>query len=130
LGELGSEHVMVIHSEDGLDEFSTAAPTAVAELHDGSVRQWRFDPAAAGRSGSLSGLAVENAAGSLALIRAALGGEPGPAADIIALNAGAALYVSGQADSFEDGIDQAIELLKGRRALDLLEAYSSWSQTA
>ncbi|MFN2335027.1 MAG: anthranilate phosphoribosyltransferase [Wenzhouxiangellaceae bacterium] len=129
LGELGSEHVLVIHSEDGLDEFSTAAPTTVAELRDGTVRQWRFDPEATGRAGSLAGLAVEDAAGSLALIRAALGGEPGPAADIIALNAGAALYVSGQADSIDDGIGQALELLKGRRALDLLEAYSSWSQT-
>lgn len=130
LGELGSEHVLVIHSTDGLDEFSIAAATDVAELRDGKVTEWRFDPAAVGVSGSLDSLKVEDAAGSLALIRSALGGEPGPAADIIALNAGAALYVAGQAETMEIGISQARAILDRGAALELLQAYADWSREA
>jgi len=130
LGELGSEHVLVIHSIDGLDEFSIAAPTDVAELRAGRVTEWRFDPADVGVSCSLDSLKVEDAAGSLALIRETLGGEPGPAADIIALNAGAALYVAGQAETMELGIAQARGILNGGTALDLLQAYADWSQQA
>src|SRR6056297_873179 len=130
LGELGSEHVLVIHSADGLDEFSNAAPTDVAELRAGRVTEWRFDPADVGVSGSLDSLKVEDAAGSLALIRETLGGESGPAADIIALHAGAALYVAGQAETMELGIAQARGILNGGTALDLLQAYADWSRQA
>jgi len=130
LGELGSEHVLVIHSADGLDEFSIAAPTDVAELRAGRVNEWRFDPADVGVSGSLDSLKVEDAAGSLALIRAALGGEPGPAADIIALNAGAALYVAGQAETMDVGIARARGILSGGAALELLQTYADWSRQA
>lgn len=130
LGELGSEHVLVIHSADGLDEFSIAAPTDVAELRAGKVTEWRFDPADVGVSGSLDSLRVEDAAGSLALIRGALGGEAGPAGDIIALNAGAALYVAGQADTMELGIAAARGILDSGEALELLQAYADWSRQA
>jgi len=130
LGELGSEHVLVIHSADGLDEFSIAAPTDVAELRAGRVTEWRFDPASVGVSGSLESLKVEDAAGSLALIRAALGGAPGPAADIIAINAGAALYVAGQADTMSLGIARARDILGSGGGLDLLQAYADWSRQA
>ena len=130
LGELGSEHVLVIHSADGLDEFSIAAPTDVAELRAGKVTEWRFDPVDAGVSGLLDSLKVENAEGSLSLIREALGGTAGPAADIITLNAGAALYVAGQAETMELGIVQARAILNSGDALDLLEAYADWSRQA
>lgn len=130
LGELGSEHVLVIHSSDGLDEFSIAAPTDVAELRAGKVTEWRFDPADVGVSGSLESLKVQDAAGSLALIRGALGGEPGPAADIIAINAGAALYVAGQAETMELGIVRARAILGSGAALDLLQTYAEWSRQA
>lgn len=128
LGELGSEHVLVIHSEDGLDEFSIAAPTRVAELKDGKVHEFVFDPADVGLTGSLDGLAVANAAESLAIIREALGGASGPAADIITLNAGAALYVAGAADSLEGGIERARTLQADGKTLERLEAYALWSQ--
>lgn len=129
LGELGAEHVLVIHSDDGLDEFSIAAATAVAELRDGQVREWRFDPADVGVSGTLDALRVDDAAGSLALIRTALAGEPGPAGDIIALNAGAALYVAGRAEALGDGIAAARAILAGGDALALLERYAEWSRS-
>ncbi|MFO7762788.1 MAG: anthranilate phosphoribosyltransferase [Wenzhouxiangellaceae bacterium] len=130
LGALGSEHVLVIHSADGLDEFSIAAPTDVAELRAGKVTQWRFDPADVGISGALDALKVEDAAGSLALIRSALGGQPGPARDIISLNAGAALYVAGQAETVALGIAAARGILDSGDALELLERYADWSVSA
>ncbi|MBS3746713.1 MAG: anthranilate phosphoribosyltransferase [Wenzhouxiangellaceae bacterium] len=130
LGALGSEHVLVIHSADGLDEFSIAAPTDVAELRAGKVTEWRFDPADVGVSGTLDALKVEDAAGSLALIRSALGGQPGPARDIISLNAGAALYVAGQAESVALGVAAARGILDSGEALELLKRYADWSRRA
>ncbi|MEM1081582.1 MAG: anthranilate phosphoribosyltransferase, partial [Pseudomonadota bacterium] len=129
LAALGSEHVLVIHARDGLDEFSIASPTDVAELNRGEVTEWVFDPASTDCAGALDGLQVNNASDSLTIIRSALSGEPGPAANIIALNAGAALYVAGQADSMVDGIVQARAILASGRGLKLLQAYADWSQT-
>ncbi|MFU8878575.1 MAG: anthranilate phosphoribosyltransferase [Wenzhouxiangellaceae bacterium] len=130
LGVLGSEHVLVIHSADGLDEFSIAAPTQVAELRDGQVTEWTFEPGDVGVSGSLDTLRVEDAAGSLALLRSALSGQPGPAGDIVSLNAGAALYVAGQADSLAAGIARARVILADGEGWRLLQRYAEWSRTA
>ncbi|MDT8438061.1 MAG: anthranilate phosphoribosyltransferase [Wenzhouxiangellaceae bacterium] len=130
LGELGAEHVLVVHSADGLDEFSIAAPTEVAELREGKVSRWRFEPDAVGIDGSLASLSVGDAAGSLALIEQALGGQPGPAADIIALNAGAALFVAGCSSSHAEGIEQARTILASGEGLARLRAYADWSQRA
>jgi anthranilate phosphoribosyltransferase len=130
LGELGSEHVLVVHSGDGLDEFSIAAPTHVAELCDGKVREWVFDPAEAGVTGALDELKVADASESLVHVRAALGGEPGPAGDIVALNAGAALYVAGRSDSLVDGIAEARRILRTGAALELLTRYAQWTRQA
>ena len=130
LGELGSEHVLVVHSADGLDEFSSAAVTHVAELRAGLVTEWTFDPADVGISGGLDDLKVENAAESLELIRSALGGEAGPAGDIVALNAGAALYVAGQAEAMDQGIAAARAILSNGQALELLQSYADWSRQA
>lgn len=112
LGRLGSEHVMVVHAKDGLDEISLATETKIAELKNGVVREFTIKPEDFGiASQSLIGLTVTNAAESLALINDALGGRKGEyaekAASIIALNAGAAIYVSGAASSLADGIEMA-----------------------
>ncbi len=109
LMRLGSEHVLVVHADDGLDEISMATTTTVAELKDGKVSVYRVQPEDFGiESQSLVGLAVTNATESLELIRSALGksGEPRArkAADIIALNAGAAIYVSGLAATLKEGV--------------------------
>lgn len=112
LGRLGSEHVMVVHAKDGLDEISLATETQVAELKNGEILEYTIKPEDFGmQSKSLIGLSVTNAEDSLLLIRDALGNRRGQyaekAADIIALNAGAAIYVSGVASSLADGVEMA-----------------------
>lgn len=103
--ELGSEHVLVVHAEDGLDEFSIAADTLVAELRTGAITEYRIGPRELGiPAGSLDALRVQNAGESLLQVRAALSGAPGPARDIVAINAGAALYVSGRVGSIAEGV--------------------------
>jgi len=130
LREMGSEHVLVVHSEDGLDELSIAALTHIAELRDGKVSEWEFNPADVGVDGSLGQLRVENAGQSLALLRSALGGEPGAASEIVALNAGAALYVAGRAETLNQGIADARRILGSGAALTLLERYADWTSSA
>src|SRR5690606_36220811 len=112
LGRLGSEHVMVVHAHDGLDEISLAANTHVAELKAGVVSEYTIKPEDFGiKSQSLIGLTVDNASDSLALIQGALGNKHDElshkAADIIALNAGAAIYVSGLAATLAEGVARA-----------------------
>jgi anthranilate phosphoribosyltransferase len=112
LGRLGSEHVMVVHAKDGLDEISLATETQVAELKNGEIREYTIKPEDFGiQSKSLIGLSVKSAEDSLLLIQDALGNRRGQyaekAADIITLNAGAAIYVSGVADTFVDGVEMA-----------------------
>jgi anthranilate phosphoribosyltransferase len=112
LARLGSEHVMVVHAKDGLDEISLSAETQVAELKNGEIREYIIKPEDFGiQSSSLIGLSVANAEESLLLIRDALGNRRGQyaqkAADIIALNAGAAIYVSGVTSTLADGVEMA-----------------------
>jgi len=112
LGRLGAEHIMVVHSADGLDEISIAAETLVAEYKDGAISEYTISPEAFfSTRQSLEGLSVTNAEQSLALILDALGKQAGPsaakAADLIAINAGAALYVAGCARDLSQGIAMA-----------------------
>jgi anthranilate phosphoribosyltransferase len=105
LKQLGSEHVMVVHAEDGLDEISVTCPTHVAELKQGQIRQWTIDPQEYDMDhDSLAGLTVQSAQESLTIIRAAFNDTAGAAKDIISLNAGAALYVAGLAPSYAEGV--------------------------
>ncbi len=125
---LDSRHVMVVHSEDGLDEFSIAKKTFVAELKDGDVSTYSVHPNDFGlNAASLEELKAENANESLALIYDAFAGKEGAAKDIIALNAGAAIYVSGLVNSLENGINKASEVLTNGSAQDKLDAYISAS---
>lgn len=112
LQKLGSQHVMVVHASDGLDEISIAAETNVAELKDGKITAYTLAPEELGCSRSkLDSLKVADAIGSLDLMRRVFEGEKGPALDIIALNAGAAIYVSGIANSLRTGIDNARKVI-------------------
>ncbi|RFF32131.1 anthranilate phosphoribosyltransferase [Wenzhouxiangella sediminis] len=125
---LGSRHVIVVHSHDGLDEISIAAPTKAAELKDGEIREIEIQPNDYGiKHDSLAELQVADALESLAMVKAALGGEAGAAADMVALNAGAAIYVSGRADSLEAGIQQAKDILATGVGLERLEQYANRS---
>lgn len=121
LMQLGSHHVLVVHSDDGMDEMSIAAATHVAELKDGTVTTYTIEPEDVGVArGSLDTLKVCDAAGSLELVRSVLSGKPGPAANIVALNAGAAIYVAGIADSLADGVARA------RKAIASGDAYAKF----
>ena len=122
LGELGSEHVMVVHSEDGLDELSLGAPTHVAELRDGTVRSFTLDAGDLGFARApVESITVDSPAASLYVIRTVLDGGSGPAADITVLNAAAAIHVSGIASSLEDGIGRARDSIASGRAASALD---------
>ena len=132
LNALGAKHVMVVHSEDGLDEISIAAPTHVAEARAGEVTEWTFDPGSAGvTGGSLDRLQVSTAQESLALIRAALSGDDSEAGrqarEIIALNAGAALHVAGLEQGIAAGVDSARKILNSGAAWQRLERLAEFS---
>ena len=121
---LNSRHVMVVHSEDGLDEFSIANSTYVAELKDNNISTYTVHPGDFGlEEGNLDSIKAENAEQSLALINEAFSGKKGVARDIIALNAGAAIYVSGLVNSFDEGVTQANQILSDGSAQDKLDAY-------
>ena len=112
LQRLGSRHVLVVHSEDGLDEISIAAPTEVAELKDGVIHRYRIQPEDFGfRRGTLADIQVADPVESLAMLRSVLAGEPGSARDIVTLNAGAAIYCSGRAADLGEGIALAAEAI-------------------
>jgi anthranilate phosphoribosyltransferase len=99
LQRLGSRHVMVVHSRDGLDEISCGAATDVAELKDGQIRRFAIRPEDFGlRRSPIDLLKVDDAAQSLAVIRGVLEDQSGPARDIVMLNAGAAIYTTGHID--------------------------------
>jgi len=122
LGRLGSQHALVVHSSDGLDEISLAAVTHVAEYHDGEVRIYSVRPEDFGISSQpLDSLLVEDAAQSLKLIRGALSGQAGPALDMVALNAGATLYAADMADDLAAGVAQAQQVLRSGKALQKLD---------
>ena len=132
LQRLGSQHVLVVHAQDGLDEISLAAPTHVAELKDGAVSEYRIQPEDFGiKSQSLIGLTVEDAADSLKLIRDALGKrrtENGQkAAEMIALNAGAALYAADHATSLKEGVHLAHDALHTGLAWEKLDELVSFT---
>jgi anthranilate phosphoribosyltransferase len=123
LRRLGSEHVLVVHADDGLDEISIAAPTRVAELKDGDISVYTVAPEDFGlqRSG-LEPIAVADAAQSLQMIRAVLDNQPGPARDIVTLNAGAAIYAAGLTGSLAAGVTRAAEVLASGKARQTFEA--------
>ena len=132
LQRLGSEHVLVVHAQDGLDEISLAAPTFVAELKDGVVSEYSIQPEDFGiKSQSLIGLTVEDAAESLALIRDALTKrktEQGQkAADLIALNAGAAIYAADLAATLKEGVQRAHDALHTGLAWEKLQELVSFT---
>ena len=122
LQSLGSHHVMVVHAEDGLDEISLASPTFVAELKDGAVREYIIQPEDFGITRTnLDSIRVNTAQESLALIQRVFAGEAGAARDIVCLNAGAAIYVAGLADSHAAGIMQAQTVLDSGAAAQRLQ---------
>ena len=133
LSKLGTKHALVVSSADGLDEISIAAPTAVWEMRDGVVERFQIDPNDYGHGHKdLTGLGVNSAQESAELIKSALSQVSGEAAErarsMIALNAGAAIYVSGVAATLKAGIAAADEAIGSGAALDKLDSFVSFTQ--
>lgn len=132
---LGAKHVMVVGAKDGLDEISLATSTTVAELKDGVISVYELMPEDAGiESQTLIGLDVESPEQSLQLIRSALSGEQTDerailkARDMIALNAGAAIYTAGLASNYPNGVNQAQTIIQNGSALAKLESLATYTQ--
>jgi anthranilate phosphoribosyltransferase len=122
LKELGSRNVMVVHGRDGLDELSICGDTFVGELRDGEVREYTVHPSEVGLAvHALDTLRVADVQASRDMLLAALDGTLPPARDIVLLNAGACLYVSGVADSLRDGVDRAREAIESGAARQRLD---------
>jgi len=117
LKQLGSQHVLVVHAEDGLDEISIAAATRVAELRDGEISTYSVTPEQFGmqRTG-LDAIAVADAAQSLAMINAVFDDRPGAARDIVCLNAGAAIYAADLTETLQQGVQLASEVIASGKA--------------
>ena len=122
LKQLGSEHVLVVHAEDGLDEISIGSVTHVAELKDGEVRTYTVQPEDFGmQRAELSTLRADDAEHSLRIIKSVLDNDEGPAKDIVCLNAGAAIYAAGLTGSLAEGVARAQEVIASGDAATKLE---------
>lgn len=128
LQTLGSRHVMVVHAADGLDEISLDGETYVAELRDGAILEYTLSPQQFGLEPcSAQSLVVKDIASATAMLLAALENTPSPAKDIVALNAGAAIYVAGLSKSLNEGVQLAqhnIQNGAARAKVDALRAYT------
>jgi anthranilate phosphoribosyltransferase len=108
LQRLGSEHVLVVHAEDGMDEISIASPTFVAELNKGKVSTYTVAPEDFGiKRAGLEQIRAADATHSLQIIKQVFNNEDGPARDIVCLNAGAAIYAAGLTGSLAEGVKRA-----------------------
>lgn len=128
LAKLGSQHVLVVHGEDGIDELSITAPTQVAELKNGNLDVYTVTPEQFGLASSdASSLEVANAKQSKEMIQGVFNDTAGPGKDIVCLNAGAAIYVSGIATTIEAGIKKAQDVIANGAAKEKLEALINFS---
>ena len=129
LQRLGSKHVMVVYGLDGLDEISISGETLVGELVNGEINEYRLHPSELGMElYDRRAIEVHTVEDSKEMIMAVLGNQPGPARSIAALNAGAAIYVSGVARTYKAGIDRALRVIESGDARRKLDEYVSFTQ--
>ncbi|WP_442498121.1 anthranilate phosphoribosyltransferase [Methylobacter sp. sgz302048] len=130
LKKLGSRHVLVVNADDGLDEISIASATRVAELKDGQVTTYTVAPEQFGlQRADIAELAVDGTASSLAMVKSVLDNKPGPARDIVVLNAGAAIYAADLADSLAAGVEKAQQVIASGAARAKWDALIAYSKT-
>ena len=130
LRRLGVARAMVVCAEDGMDEISIGALTHAAELRDGTVHRFVIDPRALGIAfAPLASLAARDPQASLAHIRAVYDNRPGPARDIVALNAGAAIYIAGLASDLAAGFARAQEVIASGAARECFARFIAYTQT-
>jgi anthranilate phosphoribosyltransferase len=131
LQRLGSRHVMVVHGLDGLDEISISGETMVGELVDGEINEYLLHPSELGMElYDRRSIQVHTVEESKAMILAVLENQPGPANNIVALNAGAAIYVSGLAQSHKAGVEAAQAAIRSGAAKRKLEEFVAFSKSA
>ena len=119
---LGADHAMVVHSHDGLDEISISAATCVCEVRDGELVSYELRPEEIGiERHDIEGIAGGDARENANIAREILGGGSGPRAEIVAANAGAALYVSGAAPTIREGVTMARESIASGSAMAKLQ---------
>jgi anthranilate phosphoribosyltransferase len=129
LQRLGSKHVMVVYGLDGLDEISVSGDTMVGELKNGEINEYMLNPGQFGLElYDRRAITVTSVDESKAMIVAVLEGQPGPAHNIVALNAGAAIYVAGRADSHKAGVERASQVIKSGAAKQKLEEFVAFTQ--
>jgi anthranilate phosphoribosyltransferase len=121
----------VVNAEDGLDEISIASTTTITELKDGLISSYTITPEQFGfKRGHLNELAVDNALGSLAMVKSVLDNQAGAARDIVQLNAGAAIYAANIADSLAAGIEKAAQVINSGAARAKFDALIAYSKTS
>ena len=129
LGNLGSQHAMVVRGEDGMDEISICAPTKVAQYRDGAVQSYTINPEDVGLArANIDELKVSGPEESLQTINAILDGQAGGPRDIVVMNAGAGIYVAGLSDSLQSGVTMAQEAIDSGKAKAALLAYVDATQ--
>ena len=131
LKKLGSQHVLVVNAEDGLDEISIASATSIAELKDGVVSSYTITPEQFGfKRAPLNELAVNNAVDSLSIVKSVLDNQAGAARDIVQLNAGAAIYAANITDTLAAGIAKAAQVIASGAARAKFDALIAYSKTS
>ena len=121
---LHMEHVLIVHGDDGLDEITITGSTTIFELKNYKINQYKISPKDFGLStADFSEISAQTPEESLLLVREAFAGEKSPIQDMIALNAGAGLYVARKTESIADGVDLAFDLMNSGKAADKLAAY-------
>lgn len=129
LRSLGSRHVLLVSAEDGLDEISISAATEVGELRDGQITRYHISPEDFGieRRRDFDMLQIDSPEDSLRMLQQALRYEDEAAGDIVALNAGAAIHVSGLASDLAAGVRQAREILRSGAAMEKLQELADFT---
>ena len=128
LQRLGSKRVLVVHGADGMDEITLSGDTMVAELKDDEVQEYTVNPQQFGlQAADQDAISVNSVEQSRDMLLGVLDNQPGPARDIVLLNAGAAIYVAGKAESLADGVGKAAGVLSAGAAKDKLQQLAAFS---
>lgn len=129
LQKLGSRHVMVVHGADGLDEISPSGETLVAELKDGDVREFTVRPQQFGLNETdLTAIQVDDPGSAKQMLLDSLTGKHSGARDVVALNAGAAIYAAGIVDSHKAGVEKSLGVIGSGAARDKLDEFLAFTQ--
>lgn len=129
LQQLGSEHVLIVHGKDGLDEISISGETHVGELKDDKVTTYTIRPEDFGlKTAAIDTIQVADSEQAKDMLMSVLDNTPGPARDIVLLNAGAAIYAAGLAGTLDDGINTARQAIESGAAMTKLQQLVEFSQ--